>query len=248
MLRQAAKSTASVTAATSTGSAVEVVAPSTRSKPPFASKMTPQAVERESGPWMASSHICTGRDFREQRGQSESKAHCHFKRLCIAPGAGAAPPHYATRGHYDWFYVHPDDLPPRRLNPPDSLNFSLGTGPHQVSRSTVHSFVLIDVAADGSVLGFFQFHAYHVCMFTQAYACSYSLSLSLSLSLSHTHTHTHTHTNSLIRAQRTGGTIATALQSSRWQSLNSPSYADARTRTLAHTHTCHAHTAAAHTR
>ena len=64
----------------------------------------------------------------------------------------------------------------------------------------------------------------------------------------HTHTHTHTHTNSLIRAQRTGGTIATALQSSRWQSLNSPSYADARTRTLAHTHTCHAHTAAAHTR
>jgi len=103
--------------------------PATRRKAAAASVVDPGSITKRTGKWLTSSHICSARDFSGQK-RSDGHSHCHFKRLCIAPGKGPPPKHAVSRGHYDWYYLY-DEVEPPFLNFPDSINFSLGVGPHQ---------------------------------------------------------------------------------------------------------------------
>jgi hypothetical protein len=63
-----------------------------------------------TGPWLQTSHICSGRPFARGRGEVPTfiqNAHCVFANLCIAPGKGEPPQSKKTKGHYDWCVRHP---------------------------------------------------------------------------------------------------------------------------------------------
>eukprot|EP00035_Acanthoeca_spectabilis_P012868 m.233773 g.233773 ORF g.233773 m.233773 type:complete len:538 (+) comp15742_c0_seq2:428-2041(+) len=102
--------------------------PATRKKPPLAAVVASNFKDRNSMTLGATSHLCSGRDFSGSA-SSASRAHCHFRQMCIAPGKGPPPPHVSTRGHYDWYYLY-NTQAPQFHNYPDELDFSLGVGPH----------------------------------------------------------------------------------------------------------------------